>query len=77
MPLAERTRDRVLRTALHTLSAMLFGIIFLMTAKPQLMIAIGAMVVSAFLGLASALPLLRGQGASPPHRHHQKEENRS
>jgi len=77
MPLAERTRDRVLRTALHTMTAMLFGIIFLMTAKPQLMIAIGAMVVSTFLGLASALPLLRGQGASPPCRHHQKGENRS
>jgi hypothetical protein len=75
MPLAERTHDRVLRTALHTMTAMLFGIIFLMTIKPQLTIALGAMLVSVLLGLASALLSLRFQGASPSHHH--EEENRS
>ena len=66
MPLAERTRDHVLRTALHTMIAMLLGIIFLMTAKPQLTIAIGTIVVSALLGSASALPFLRAGDALVP-----------
>src|SRR6185312_8997549 len=52
--LAERTHDRVLRLALHTMTAILFGVVFLMTTKPALMSAIGAMVISAVLGLASS-----------------------
>ena len=65
-PLAALTHDCVLRTTLHTTTAMLFGIIFLMTAKPALMVAIGAMVISAFLGVVSAVALVcaRSAGAS-------------
>jgi hypothetical protein len=56
---AARTHDLVLRTALHTLTAMLLGIVFLMTTKPAFSSAIGAMVVSLLLGLVSSVPLLR------------------
>jgi hypothetical protein len=59
--LAARTHDVILRTALHTLTAMLLGIVFLMTTKPTLSTAIGAMVVSLFLGLVASLPFLRTQ----------------
>ena len=45
---------------------LLLGIIFLMTAKPQLTIAIGTIVVSALLGSASALPFLRAGDALVP-----------
>src|SRR5262245_19081944 len=48
-PLSARTHDRVLRTALHTMTAMLFGIIFLMTTKPALDGALIALGVSAVL----------------------------
>ena len=58
--LAARTRDRVLRTALHTMIAMLFGIIFLMTTKPALDGALIALGVSAVLGAAVSLSLWRG-----------------
>jgi hypothetical protein len=64
--LAALTHDCVLRTALHTTTAMLFGIIFLMTAKPALLVALGAMAISAFLGVASAVAFVcaRHDGAS-------------
>src|SRR5215216_1858862 len=62
-PLAALTHDCVLRTALHTTTAMLFGIIFLMTAKPALMVAIGAMVISAFLGVVSAVAFVCARNA--------------
>jgi hypothetical protein len=58
-PLAERAHDRVLRLALYTMTAMLFGIVFLMTTKPALTSAVGAMLISALLGLASVVPLVR------------------
>jgi ABC-type spermidine/putrescine transport system permease subunit II len=54
-PLAALTHDRFLHSTLHTTTAMLFGIIFLMTAKPALIVALSAMVISAFLGVASAV----------------------
>jgi hypothetical protein len=60
-PLAERTQDRVLRLALHTMTAMLFGIVFLMTTKPALTSAVGAMLISALLGLASIVLLVRAR----------------
>ena len=72
--LAERTNDRVLRTALSTMTAMLFGIVFLMTAKPALTGAIGAMVVSALLGLASGVGLVPARRASSSDRRRQEEE---
>jgi hypothetical protein len=59
--LAERTYNRVLYLALHTMTAMLFGIVFLMTTKPTLTSAIGAMLVSTFLGLVSGILLRRTQ----------------
>jgi hypothetical protein len=74
-PLAERTHDRILRLALYTMTAMLFGIVFLMTTKPLFAAAIGAMVVSALLGLASSLPFLRARDASRSGRFTQHEED--
>jgi hypothetical protein len=71
--LAERSRDRALRTALSTMTAMLFGIVFLMTVKPVLTGAIGAMVVSTLLGLASGL--LHARSASRSRRFQQHEED--
>ena len=69
--LAQRTHDRVLHLGLHTLLAMLFGIIFLMTIKPLLTNAIGAMMISALLGLASGLLFMRARRPTQsghPHR---------
>jgi hypothetical protein len=63
-PLAARTHDRVLRTALHTMAAMLFGIIFLMTTKPALTGALIALGVSAVLGVIASLQLWRRREVS-------------
>jgi hypothetical protein len=70
--LASRTHDFVLRTALHTLTAMLLGIVFLMTTKPTFSSSIVAMVVSLFLGLVSSLPLVR-----PDHGSSEQSKKRS
>jgi hypothetical protein len=67
-PLAERTHDRVLRLALYTMTAMLFGIVFLMTTKPALTSALGAMVVSALLGFASGVPFVLIRHTTPSDR---------
>jgi hypothetical protein len=75
--LAERTQNGVLRTALHTMTAMIFGIVFLMTAKPALMSAIGAMMISAFLGLASSVGLARVSRARSSIRVQPHEEDAS
>lgn len=56
--LSERAHDRVLRLTMHTLVAMLFGIVFLMTTKPSLVVGLAAMVVAAVLGLVSGMPFL-------------------
>jgi hypothetical protein len=72
---AERTHDLVLRTALHTLTAMLLGIVFLMTTKPAFSSSIGAMIVSLCLGLVSSLPLLRARRALPSNYCTQHEGN--
>lgn len=66
--LAERTHDRVLRVTMHTLIAMLFGIVFLMTTKPAVTSAIGAMVVSALLGFASGVPFALARHTTPSDR---------
>jgi hypothetical protein len=58
LTLAEHTHDRVLRLALHTMTGMLFGVVFLMTTKPTLTSAIGTMVASALLGLVSSIPFV-------------------
>ena len=69
--------DRVLRTALHTLIAMLLGIVFLMTTKPALSTSILAMGISLFLGLASSVLLLRTGPALVSNHGPQHEENES
>jgi hypothetical protein len=43
------------------MTAMLFGIVFLMTTKPALTSAVAAMLISAALGLASVVPLVRAR----------------
>ena len=73
--LAERTHDRVLRLAFHMMTAMLFGIVFLMTTKPALTSAVAAMLISAVLGLASAVPLVRARPTTLSDRLQPHEEN--
>lgn len=51
-----RTHDPILGTGVQTLTAMLLGIVFLMTTKPPLANSIIAMVVALALGLVSGLP---------------------
>jgi hypothetical protein len=54
---------------------MLFGIVFLMTTKPALTNAIGATVVSALLGLASGILLVRARQTARSGRFHRHEED--
>lgn len=54
--LANRIHDPVLGIALQTMGALLFGLVFLMTIKPQLAQAITVMVVAVVLGLTSGVP---------------------
>jgi hypothetical protein len=54
--------------AAQTLAAGLLGIVFLMTVKPGLIGAIGAMAVSLLLGLLSSLPLWRHAQLRRAHR---------
>jgi hypothetical protein len=75
--LAERTHDRVLRVTMHTLIAMLFGIVFLMTIKPALTSAIGAMMVSTLLGFASGVSFVRAKRTAPSDCLQQYEEDAS
>jgi hypothetical protein len=53
--LAARIQDPVLGTAMHTVSLLVVGIIFLMTVKPPLLASIFTMV-GALAGLLSSLP---------------------
>jgi hypothetical protein len=73
--LAEHTHDRLLRLTLHMMTAMLFGIVFLMTTKPALTSAIGAMVVSTLLGLASSIPFVLAGRTTPSDRFDPHEEH--
>jgi hypothetical protein len=72
--LAAATQNRRLRMAIHTMTALLFGIIFLMTTKPTLMGALAAMGVSGLLGIASSLPFqhARQVGSSDRLDSHEK-----
>lgn len=54
--LDERIHDPVLGIALQTMGTLLFGLVFLMTTKPQLVEAIIVMVVAVVLGLMSGVP---------------------
>jgi hypothetical protein len=73
--LAQRTHDTVLHLGLHTLIAMLFGIVFLMTIKPVLTSAIVAMVVAAFFGLASGVLFVRARRPAQVDHAHRHEED--
>lgn len=55
--LERRTHDLVLGTSADTLVAILLGVVFLMTTKPSLVIAILVMGVALFLGLLVSLPI--------------------
>ncbi len=57
--LEQRIYDPVLSTALQTIAALLFGIVFLMTTKPSLAGSLIVMVVALALGLASGLLVSR------------------
>jgi hypothetical protein len=54
-----RIHDPVLGTALQTVTAMVLGIVFIMTNKPSFGVAILVLVIFLMLGLASSLPLWR------------------
>ena len=58
-PIRTSIHDRVLATALHTVAAVVLGIVFLMTTKPSFTGSIVAVAVAVALGLASGLPLAR------------------
>jgi hypothetical protein len=73
--LVQRTHDAVLHLGLHTLIAMLFGIIFLMTTKPVLTSAIITMVVAALLGLASGVLFMRARRPAHVDHAHRHEED--
>ncbi len=57
--LERRTHDPVLGTTLQTLTALLLGIVFLMTTKPSLTGSLIVIVVALALGLASGLLISR------------------
>lgn len=57
--LAQRIQDPVLGTAVQTMTAIVLGIVFLMTTKPSLAGSIVVIAVALVLGLASGLPLAR------------------
>jgi hypothetical protein len=53
--LDRRTHDPVLATAVQTVTALLLGIVFLMTNKPSLVGSLVVMAIALALGLASGL----------------------
>jgi len=57
--LAQQTRDPVLLTTVWTVTALLLGIVFLMTNKPSLIAALLVMAVALALGLASGALVMR------------------
>ena len=54
-------QDPVLGTAVQIITALLLGIVFLMTTKPTLIGSILVMTIAVILGLASGLPLARAR----------------
>lgn len=61
--LARRTHDPVLLTALQTVTALLLGIVFLMTNKPELTGALLTMAIALVVGLASGVLVSRASRA--------------
>src|SRR5215217_4382536 len=66
--LAERTHSPVLRIGLATLTAMLFGIVFLMTTKPTFFRATGVLLVALLLGLIAGFVIMRARYRRQPQR---------
>jgi hypothetical protein len=64
--LAERIHSPVLRMGLSTLTATLFGIVFLMTTKPTFFRAVGVLVVASLLGLAAGMTLMSARYRRQP-----------
>jgi hypothetical protein len=67
--LERRIHDPVLATAAQTVTALLLGIVFLMTNKPSLTGAIIVMAITLVLGLASGVLVVRAartRGPSAP-----------
>jgi uncharacterized membrane protein len=54
--LDQRTHDPILFISTHTLVAILFGIVFLMTTKPSFVASLLVMAAAIVLGLVSSLP---------------------
>jgi hypothetical protein len=61
--LEQSTHDPVLSTALQTVTALLLGIVFLMTTKPALLGSLIVMAIALVLGLASGSLFSRRKGA--------------
>ena len=71
LSLEQRTHDPVLLTVLQTVTALLLGIVFLMTNKPSLIGSLIVMAVALVLGVASGLLVSRatrtpGQDTAAP-----------
>jgi Predicted integral membrane protein (DUF2269) len=62
--LEQRTHDPVLLTALQTVTALLLGIVFLMTTKPDLVGSLIVMAVALVLGVASGALVSRATHTS-------------
>jgi len=62
-----RTHDPILGTAASILITLLLGIVFLMTTKPELFMAILVMGVALFLGLLVSLPIWSASRKWTPH----------
>jgi NAD/NADP transhydrogenase beta subunit len=62
--LAQQTHDPVLLTAVRTVTALLLGIVFLMTNKPALLVALLVMAIALVLGVASGALGTRMRGAA-------------
>lgn len=57
--LAQHTHDRFLATTLQTVAALLLGLIFLMTNKPDVLTSLLVMAIALLLGLASSVLVRR------------------
>ena len=64
--LDQRTHDPILFTSTHTLVAILFGIVFLMTTKPSFVISLLVMAAATVLGLILSLPFWPAVRRRPP-----------
>ena len=73
--LSQRIHDPVLLATLQTVAALLLGIVFLMTTKPELAGSLIVMAVALVLGLASSVPASRTRHISQQEMVAQKVED--